>query len=334
MTDVTATYQSRLSYYRARLPLALSILAVVATLTAATFMLTGCDSNEKDDPNAVVSQTDFTGPVQIGSKDFTENLILGELYALALEYHGIPVERRLGLASAVVHEAMVQGDVDLYPEYTGTGLLTVLRLPMETDPQTVFDIVRREYAEQFDIIWLDKAAANNSQGIVITREASERYNITTISDLQREAHNLRFASQGEFDAREDGLPLLREVYGPIEFQSSAIFDNALKYEILRSGNADAAPAYTTEGQLTDPDFVLLIDDKQAWPPYNIAPIIRAEALEGFPDIATILNAISAGLTSEKMTQLNARVDVDGYDFATVAYDYFQSIKDDISLSAD
>ena len=331
---MTAIHQSSFSYYRARLPVILSMLAVVTALVAASFMLTACTPSEEDDANTIASQTDFTGPVQIGSKDFAENLILGELYALALEYHGIPVDRRLGLSSAVVHEAMVQGDVDLYPEYTGTGLLTVLGLPLETDPQVVYDIVKREYAQQFDIVWLDKASANNSQGIVVTREVSERYNITTISDLQREAHNLRFASQGEFDVREDGLPLLRDVYGPIDFKSSTIFDNALKYEIMRSGNADAAPAYTTEGQLTDPDFVLLIDDKQAWPPYNIAPIIRAEALEGFPDIATILNALSVNLTSEKMTELNARVDVEGYDFATVAYEYFQSVKGDISLGTD
>jgi osmoprotectant transport system substrate-binding protein len=330
---MTATQQSNQSHYTGlRTRTSIAVISIVAILTASIFMLTACTPSAENDTGAIASQTDFAGPVQIGSKDFTENLILGEIYALALEDHGIPVQRRLGLSSAVVHEALIGGDVDLYPEYTGTGLLTVLRLPLETDPQKVFDIVKREYAEQFDVVWLDKAPANNSQGIVITREASERYNITNISDFQREAHKLRFASQGEFDVREDALPLLREVYGPIDFKSSTIFDNALKYEVLRSGNADAAPAYTTEGQLTDPDFVLLIDDKQAWPPYNIAPVIRAEALEAFPDIASILNAVSADLTSEIMTELNAKVDVDGQEFAEVAYNYFQSIRENIRIN--
>jgi len=268
-------------------------------------------------------------PVQVGSKDFTENLILGELYALALEDQGIPVERRLGLSTAVTHEALISGDVDLFPEYTGTGLMFILGLPMETDPQTVFDIVSRQYAEQFNVTWLDKTSVNNSFGIVVTREISERYNITTVSDFQREAHNLRFASQGTFEVREDGLPLVEEIYGPIDFASIAVFDNALKYEVLRGGQADATVAYTTEGQLVDPYFVLLEDDRQAWPPYHVAPIIRTEVLELHPEIAIILNTISAGLTNERMIELNAQVDVEGESFEDVARNYFESIRDNI-----
>jgi len=309
------------------------LLRLLTKAAAATLLLLGLVAlTACDTLDAVLTDTDDAepaapSPVQIGSKDFTENLILGELYALALEDFDIPVQRRLGLASAVVHVAMLQGDIDLYPEYTGTGLLTVLQLPMETDPQTVFDIVSKEYYSRYDIVWLDAAPANNSQGIVVTAEASETYNITTISDFQREAHNLRFATQGEFDYREDALPLLIEVYGSISFKSSALFDNALKYEILESGQADAAPAYTTEGRLTDPAFVLLEDDKQAWPPYNIAPIIRSETLVAHPEIALILNAISVDLTSEMMTALNAQVDVDGQDYAEVALEYWLLIRD-------
>jgi len=295
--------------------LATSVLAILG------LTLVACNDSAED-----------SRPVQVGSKDFTENLILGELYALALEDQGIPVERRLGLSTAVVHEALISGDVDLFPEYTGTGLMFILGLPMETDPQTVFDIVSREYAEQFNVTWLDKAAVNNSFGIVITREISERYNITTISDFQREAHNLRFATQGTFEVREDGLALIEEVYGPFDFVSMTAFDNALKYEVLRSGQADATVAYTTEGQLADPYFVLLEDDQQAWPPYNVAPIIRTEVLELHPDIAPILNAISAGLTGEQMIELNAQVDVEGQSFEEVARNYFESIRDSIQLN--
>ena len=296
----------------------LTLCLTVSIIAVLGLTLVACD-NSTEGPDAV----------QVGSKDFTENLILGELYALALEDQGIPVERRLGLSVAVVHEALVSGDVDLFPEYTGTGLMFILGLPMETDPQTVYDIVSREYAEQFDVTWLDKSAVNNSFGIVVTREISERYNITTISDFQREAHNLRFATQGTFEVREDGLALLEDVYGPIELASMSAFDNALKYEVLRGGQADATVAYTTEGQLADPYFVLLEDDKQAWPPYNVAPIIRTEVLELHPEIAPILNAISADLTGERMIELNAQVDVEGREFADVAREYFESIRDDI-----
>jgi len=298
-----------------------AIFLAISVVTLLGLTLVSCDNS-----------TEGSRSVQVGSKDFTENLILGEIYALALEDQGIPVDRRLGLSTAVTHEALVSGDVDLFPEYTGTGLMFILGLPMETDPQTVFDIVSREYADQFNVTWLDKTSINNSFGIVVTREISERYNITTVSDFQREAHNLRFASQGTFEVREDGLPLVEEVYGPVNLASIAVFDNALKYEILRGGQADATVAYTTEGQLADPYFVLLEDDRQAWPPYHVAPIVRTEILELHPEIATILNAISAGLTNERMIELNAQVDVEGQSFEEVARNYFESIRDSIQAS--
>lgn len=106
--------------------------------------------------------------IRIGSKDFTENLLVAEIYALALENHGYEVERVPAISSAIVHTAIVNDEIDLYPEYTGTGLLTILQLPMETDPAKVFDIVKTEYNEQFDLTWLQYSEANDSQGLVIT----------------------------------------------------------------------------------------------------------------------------------------------------------------------
>ena len=296
------------------------VLLLVLPLLLALILI-GCGSGSGNSDSATA-----TPAVKIGSKDFTENLILGELYAIALEDHGIPVQRRLGLASSVVHETLLKGDVDLYPEYTGTGLLTVLKLPLETDPQKVYDTVKQHYAEQFDVTWLAAAPANDGQGLVVTRKAADIYAISNISELQRAAHKLRFASQGEFDVREDALPRLEEVYDSFDFLSSDVYDNALKYDVLRSGKADAAPAYTTEGQLTDPAFVLLPDDKQAWPPYNIAPVIRNDALAAYPQIAALLDAISADLTTEAVTKLNAQVDVEGREYTDVAREYYESIK--------
>jgi osmoprotectant transport system substrate-binding protein len=269
-------------------------------------------------------------PVRIGTKDFTENLILGELYALALEDKGgIPVERKFSLASAAVHTALVSNEIDLYPEYTGTGLLTVLQLPLETDPQKVYDTVKKEYADQFDLVWLDYAQANDGQGLVVTKKASDAYGIKTISDLQKNAKEIRFLSQGEFDEREDGIPALEKVYGPFEWKSSTIIDNALKYTALKNDEGDAAPAYTTEGNLIDPDFVLLEDDKHVWPPYNIAPVVRAVTLEAYPAIADILNKVDALIDTPTITQLNAEVDIDGKEYAEVAKTYYDSIKDKI-----
>lgn len=265
--------------------------------------------------------------IRVGSKDFTENLVIAEIYALALEDNGYTVERVSNISSSLIHNSIVNDEIDLYPEYTGTGLLSVLGEDMETDPEKVYKIVKKEYEEQFNLTWLDYASANDSQGLVIRTEVANSLNIKTISDLQAHASELRFASQGEFDEREDGLPGLEKTYGTFNWQSSKVYDNSLKYSVLENDEADVTPAYTTEGQLVSTDkFTLLEDDKQFWPPYNLAPVVRDNILDDNPDIKTILNNISAKLDTETVTELNAKVDVDGQEYTDVAKEYYDSIK--------
>lgn len=264
--------------------------------------------------------------IKIGSKDFTENLLLAEVYALALEDKGYKVERVFNLASSVVHTTLINGEIDLYPEYTGTGLLSVLKLPLETDPQKVYDTVKSEYEKQFKLVWLDYAQANDGQGLVIATRAAEKYGIKTISDLQKNADKLRFASQGEFDTREDGVPALTVKYGKFNWKSSKVYDNGLKYEVLKNDEADVAVAYTTEGALVDSSYTLLEDDKYVWPPYNIAPVVRKEVLDANSDIADILNAIDAKIDTKTITSLNAKVDVDKQEYEEVAKEFYESVK--------
>lgn len=290
----------------------LTALVLVLGMLLAV-LLTGCSSKKS---SAIV----------VGSKNFTENLILAEIYALALEDNGFTVERKLNLNGSTVHTSIVNDEIDLYPEYTGTGLLSVLQLPMETDPQKVYDTVKAAYADQFDITWLDYSPANDGQGLVITRRAADAYHISTISDLQAKSENIRFASQGEFDEREDGIPGLTKAYGPFSFQSSKTYDNALKYQILKNNEADVAPAYTTEGQLTDTEnFLLLTDDKQFWPPYNVAPIVRNDTLTENEGLADVLNKLAPFITTETITALNAKVDLDQQEYEEVAAEYYASI---------
>lgn len=264
--------------------------------------------------------------IRVGTKDFTENLIVGEIYALALEDAGYKVERVFDIAGSVVHTSIVNDEIDLYPEYTGTGLLNILQLPLMTDPDEVYQTVKEEYEKQFQLVWLDYAQANDGQGLVIRTETAQRLGIGTISDLQAHAEEIRFASQGDFDQREDGIPALAAVYGPFSWKSSKVYDGGLKYSVLANDEADVAPAYTTEGQLVQPEYTLLVDDKQVWPPYNLAPVVRGGVLEAHPDIADILNKISAGLTTEKVTALNAAVDVDKREYEEVAEEYYNSLK--------
>ena len=265
--------------------------------------------------------------VIVGSKDFTENEIVAEIYALTLEEAGFTVERRMNIAGSVVHTSITSGEIDLYPEYTGTGLISILGMEAMTDQDQVYNTVREAYNEQFQITWLDYAQANDGQGLFISRRASDAYGITNISQLQANADKLRFCSQGEFDEREDGIPGLTKLYGEFNWKSSRIYDNGLKWEVVDQDEADAAPAYTTEARLTETDkFVLLEDDRHMWPPYNLAPIVRNEVLDRYPEIAEILNAVSAALDTETITGLNAQVDIEGEEYEDVAAEFYESIR--------
>lgn len=264
--------------------------------------------------------------IRVGTKDFTESLIVGELYALALEDAGFKVERVPNIAGSIIHTALVNNEIDLYPEYTGTGLLSILKLPLITDPIEVYKAVKEGY-KQFNITWLDYSQANDGQGLVIRTETAQRLGIKTISDLQKQASSIRFASQGEFDLREDGIPALEKTYGEFNWKSSKLYDNALKYQVLKNNEADVAPAYTTEGQLVNTqDYTLLEDDKKVWPPYNLAPVVRNAILEKSPELAGVLNKISVALTTQNITELNAKVDVEKQESDQVAKEFFKTLK--------
>ena len=297
----------------------ITALFVTAVLAVAT--LAGCGSSNSS------AGGESAGEIRIGSKDFTENEIVAELYALALEDAGYKVTRIFDISSSLIHQSITSDEVDLYPEYTGTGLLSILKEDLITDPDEVYKEVKEQYEEQFQLTWLDYAKANDGQGIFVSKAVSDELGITTISDLQAHASEIRFASQGEFDERDDGIPGLTRVYGEFNWKSSKVYDNGLKYEVVEKGEADASPAYTTEGQLSQTDkFVLLEDDKQVWPPYNLAPVVRDNILEANPEIAEILNKVSATLDTPTITALNAKVDVDKQEFEDVAKEYWESIK--------
>ncbi|WP_312516817.1 glycine betaine ABC transporter substrate-binding protein [Anaerospora sp.] len=291
---------------------------IVLLIAVVVGSLVGCSNNKGVSGDKV--------NIRIGSKNFTENLIVSEIYALALEDKGYKVERVPNIASSIIHTSLVNGEIDLYPEYTGTGLLAILKKDLLTDPKQVYDTVKSEYLKQFNLVWLNYSSANDGQGLVIRTDVANKLGIKTISDLQKQANEIRFASQGEFDKREDGIPGLEKTYGRFNWKSSRVYDNGLKYEVLASNEADLAPASTTEGQLTKSQFTLLIDDKHVWPPYNLVPVIKKTVLDAHPDIADILNKISASLDTPKITKLNAEVDVEKKEYEEVAKKYYDSIK--------
>lgn len=260
--------------------------------------------------------------VRVGSKDFTEEFIVGNMYADLLEANGIPVERRLNLgATPVLQEALESDQLDLYPEYTGTGLLTVLKLPSSTNRQQVFNTVKDEYKKRFNLVWLNPAPMNNTQALAMKRSVADAKGIKTISDLAAQASDLTMIGPVEFEQREDGLPGLQKAYGDFKLKSYIAVDPGLRYEGLTTGQADVVVAFGTDGQLAANDLLVLQDNKGFFPPYQIAPVVRQQALDANPKIAEVLNQLAPLLDDETMRRLNFEVDGKKREPADVAHEF-------------
>jgi osmoprotectant transport system substrate-binding protein len=299
----------------------------VKSTAAAPLLATGIAATTR----AAAAQDGET--VIVGSKDFTEQFILGHMYLQVLENAGISTEESLNLGGTqVAHQALVAGDITLYPEYTGTGLTEVLQIPVDevagegasASPvagatpaaggdlsQVVYDRVKSEYESQFDLTWLERSPANNTQALAVKREFSEENGITSISQLAEVAGDYIISAPADFPEREDGLLGLQRVYGA-GFESIEVLPVApgLKYQALLDDEAQVVLAFGTDGQISGYDLVILEDDLGLWPPYNIAPVIRMSALEAYPEIPDLLNPVTALLTDEVLSGLNWRVDGD------------------------
>lgn len=270
------------------------VLLVLALLTTLTVISCGSGGSG--------------GTIKVGSKDFTEQFILGEMYALVLENSGLKVERKLNLGGTPVAQAGLEsGQIDLYPEYTGTGLLTVLKQPANSDQKQVFDTVAKAYKEKYNLVWLDPAPMNNTQALAITQEISAKYSIKTISDMVKQANQFTIATTAEFQEREDGLPGLKKVYGNFEFKKLIPLDPGLRYQALKNGEADVVEAFGTDGEISALKLVVLEDDKKLFPPYQVAPVVRQEVLDKNPGIRDTLNTLSPKLTDATMQRLNYEV---------------------------
>ncbi|MEZ4680254.1 MAG: glycine betaine ABC transporter substrate-binding protein [Caldilineaceae bacterium] len=302
-------------------------------LLVGLLVLSGCDmpggnaTTDANAPAAVDSTTaesgstspESTGPIVVASKDFTEEFILGEMYAQLLENAGFTVERKINLGGTpVAHQALLNGEIDLYPEYTGTGLLTVLQEGVMNDPQAVYDEVKTQYQEQFNLTWLEPAPMNNTQALAMTRARAEELGISTFSDLAAQADQLILVGPPEFAEREDGLPGLQSAYGGFEFADFLAIDPGLRYQALLNGEADVVVAFGTDGELAANDLLVLEDDMNFYPPYQVAPVVRTAVLDANPTIADTLNALAPLLTTEVMQQLNNQVSGEGQEPEAVA----------------
>ncbi|MBV9233331.1 MAG: hypothetical protein JO030_04755 [Candidatus Eremiobacteraeota bacterium] len=263
--------------------------------------------------------------VRIASKNFTESFLVAEIYAQALERAGLRVERLFNLGSTqIALAAMQRGNIDCYPEYTGTALVDVLHLPPQANPRIAYATVARQFEARYGLEWLAPAPMNDSQGLATTREIAAREHLTTLSDVARAAGRLRLATIQEFLARPDGLPGLQKFYGGFHFREVRTYDIALKYRALLDGRADVATAFTTDGAIATQSLVVLRDDGHFWPAYNIAPVVRAATLRAHPNLRAVLDGISSRITDAAARAMNDAVENKQRDPADVAAAFLSS----------
>jgi len=251
--------------------------------------------------------------IVVGGKNFTEQQILSAITEQVLEAHGHKVDNRAGMGSAAVRQAMENGQIDVYWEYTGTSLITYNKIEEKLDPQATYDRVSALDAEK-GIVWLSPSRANNTYALAMRAAEAAEKGIASISDLAaaiKGGEGLTFASNAEFYARPDGLKPLEVAYG-FEFGRANVkrMDTGLVYQALKDGQVDVGLVFATDGRIPAFDFTVLADDLGYFPSYALAPVIRKEVLEANPDIGELLDAVSAKLDDQVMARLNASVDVD------------------------
>jgi osmoprotectant transport system substrate-binding protein len=273
---------------------------------------------------------DGGGPtITVGSKNFTEQYVLAELYAQVLEEEGFNVERKLDLGSVqIADRALQNGQIDFYPEYTGTALETVLGYEGENPktPEATYEEAKQRYAERDPAdTMLEPANYESTYGILVRKEVAQELNLKTLDDLAEASPQLTFASFGEFQERSDGFPNMKKHYPNLNFKNTIIVnDIGLRYKGLESGEADVGIGFTTDQQFTSDELVVMEDPKQIWPYYYPAPVVRSDVLEENPKVREVLNRVSENSPDiDAMRELIGRVDIDKEDAEDVAEDYLR-----------
>ncbi|MDR3365195.1 MAG: glycine/betaine ABC transporter substrate-binding protein [Clostridiales Family XIII bacterium] len=261
--------------------------------------------------------------ITVGSKNFAENQIVARIIQYALEDSGYKVSYIDNLEGDVLQAAIETGEIDLYPEYTNTGLTRILHLDPIFDTQEAYDTVKEKYAETYNIKWLEPSSVNNTYTLVVSKKTADGLGLKTFSDLQAVSGEIRAAQGWDWNDRPDILPALEATYGPFNFKDATIYSGKLTYQVLLSDEGDLTIGYTTDPELEDENLVSLADDKQVWPPYNLVPIVKQEALDKYPDIEDIINKITKTLSTEKQIQLNADVVTRHEEVEDVARAYYE-----------
>jgi glycine betaine/choline ABC-type transport system substrate-binding protein len=263
-------------------------------------LISGCDLRDPD-------------RVRIGSKNFTEQVIIGEIMAILLEENtDLRIDRRFNLAGTMVcFNSLRAGALDIYAEYTGTALSVILEEELRSDPDEVFEFVKSEYLERWNLHWLEPFGFDNAYTLTMRKRHAEKLGIRTISDLVEKAGELTAGFDAEFLNRSDGYPGLREIYG-LEFRDRPRqMDPGLMYQAAAEERVDVICGFATDGRIPALELVILEDDKEFFPPYHAAPVVHGDLVEHRPRVVEVLSGLQGLIDDETMQYLNYEVDGKG-----------------------
>ena len=284
--------------------------AMIAVASVVACLLAGCAPPRPDHP-------------VIGAKNFTEQVVLGELLAQEIEAKSnLKVERRFYLAgSYICHQALVSGRIDAYVEYTGTALTAILKQPVDRDPMRVLETVRRLYASRYSVVVAQPLGFENTFAMVVRGDDARDLHLATLTEAARYAPQWRLGVGYEFEQRPDGLAGLSTAYGLKFAAAPRTMDLGLLYRALNAHQVDMIAANSTDGPIKAFGLTALEDDKHYFPPYQAVPLVRAEALERWPQIHVALDELAGKITADDMRGMNEAIDGQHRDPAEVVREF-------------
>ena len=290
--------------------------ALALALVLGVAMITGCSAGGQKK----------SGTIKIATKPMTEQLILGEMLSILIQENtdlNVEITKGVGGGTSNIHPALIKGDFDLYPEYTGTAWNNILKKTEYPDDETLWNTLTDEYDTQFGLKWVGMYGFNNTYTLALRKEIADKYNIKTFSDLAKYTPEITFGANPDFYEREDGYQALCDAYG-FSFKDHMDMDIGLKYNALNSGEVDVINAYTTDGQLSVADEVSLTDDKGFFKNYYCGTVVREDTLENYPELEGVLKKMDGIITNEEMSKMNYDLEVNNRDEHDVAMEFLKS----------
>lgn len=289
--------------------------------------IAGCGSSKNassESTTEAAKKQEAAAPIKIATKPMTEQFILGEMLKLVIEDttdYSVELTKGIGGGTNNIMPAMESGDFDLYPEYTSSGYIMVLKHDSDgISDEDMWKQLQKEYKDKYDMSWIGQYGFNNTYAFIIREEAAKKYNLTKTSQLADVSDELVFGGNSDYIERKDGFHLLCDTYG-LKFKDVKDIDIGLKYEALKKGDIDVSNGFTTDAQLSNDNVRVLEDDKHLQVNYFCSNVVRNDTLKSHPRLEEAIMKLDNSITDKEMASLNYKVEVEGKEDVQVAKDY-------------